>query len=156
MWLPSRCTSHSPSAPYLIISIILIILIILSGLVCMTNFRMGWGGYNQRCDQPNNYPIIVPLQIFCWTYWTFEIWRSAIKWVFASTTTVTALPENLTVFSQVWLLYYILMFGTDLLCTCLNFDRSFHRFGWWIPGKDWMFSICEYYLTETRERDETR
>ena len=32
-------------------------------------------------NQPNNYPIIEPLQIFCWTYWTFEIWRSAIKGV---------------------------------------------------------------------------
>ena len=26
----------------------------------------------------NNYPIILPLQIFCWYYWTFEIWRLAI------------------------------------------------------------------------------
>ena len=26
----------------------------------------------------DNYLIIEPLQIFCWTYWTFEIWRSAI------------------------------------------------------------------------------
>ena len=33
---------------------------------------------NQPTKQPNNYPIIEPLQIFCWTYWTFEIWRSAI------------------------------------------------------------------------------
>ena len=33
---------------------------------------------NQTNNRTNNYPIIVPLQIFCWTYWTFEIWRSAI------------------------------------------------------------------------------
>ena len=32
---------------------------------------------NRLTKQTNNYPIIVPLQIFCWTYWTFEIWRSA-------------------------------------------------------------------------------
>ena len=45
---------------------------------------MGWGCYNQCCNnqptkQTNNYPIIVPLQIFCWTYWAFEIWKSATK-----------------------------------------------------------------------------
>jgi hypothetical protein len=34
---------------------------------------------NQPTKQTDNYPIIEPLQIFCWTYWTFQIWRSAIS-----------------------------------------------------------------------------
>ena len=47
-------------------------------LVCRTTFRMEWGGYNHRCDkqQPNNYPIIEPLHIFGWTYWT--LWNLKI------------------------------------------------------------------------------
>ena len=40
----------------MIILIIFIILIIGSGLVCMTKFRMGWGSYNQRCNQTSNQP----------------------------------------------------------------------------------------------------
>ena len=46
---------------------------------------MGWGGYTQlnpalqTNKQPNNHPIIVPLKIFCWTYWTVEIWKTAIR-----------------------------------------------------------------------------
>ena len=46
---------------------------------------MGWGGYTQlgpalqTNKQPNNHSIIVPLQIFCWTYWTVEIWKTALR-----------------------------------------------------------------------------
>ena len=50
--------------------------------VWRTTFKMGWGGYNQRCDQrceqqqtTNNYPIIEPLQIFglIWFFLWFDL-----------------------------------------------------------------------------------
>ena len=56
-----------------------------SGLFWRTTFKMGWGGYNQRCHQrcdqrckqqqtTNNYPIIEPLQIFglIWFFFWFD------------------------------------------------------------------------------------
>ena len=56
--------------------------------------------------QPTNYPNIVPLQIFhCWTCWTFEIWRSAIRLNISENMYMRCAFEPLSKFSKILILF---------------------------------------------------